>query len=662
MTPVGTFNGDRDRRGNIKVKPVDGGRTVVLRDTGDYKIRPGQKVEYQVTGRGDYVDFGVIPNLRPTTQRIIPPADNSPIGQLEQELAKRGNSPFLVDRLVATVTDYARATYPDFSGIGVERERYFDTIHVYVQCGDKKRELFKSHRGSKGLGLLSPEYEFEIPGRLERASMLKVMSGGLDITQIIGAFTQFPYDRAGEIARFGGDFGGKGRGILKLRENSRALQYIIPATLLVGADFDDIQTLVGESRKLRFPVVVRSSSLIEGGKGLSGSGLFESVFIGEPDELAEAFESVRDSVHSASVVAYMRKHELKPEDVRMGVVVQEVVGQDYLGSQPQFRDYPKTPFVSGIIKSRMEYESDKAQVFGAFGLGTRIMANREAVSSKKIPLEPGRYTIVDLEKFENKQPQDKMDVVAASGKVREGQVPRDYVSYNPLDFVPLARLVWIANQLERLQGAPVIMEYVLTSVNDYRPILALVQLEVIRAERDLTPLRMGQPSYDDIIAQSRNTMGHGEARVGNIVHFPKLVGIDERDLVRMHEKLADLNVSLPPGYCLIYTDKIGSRANNASMQLVDYSTIHNAGVLVEAVPSNEATNCSHLGRVLDEQNLLYLSDPTDRLQTLMRMFPNPQPFSFGDHQVYVFDTGGSVFAQVDSTIKPTGYALVYRQH
>lgn len=644
MTPIGTFTGLLDRYGNKKVKPSGRGRTVIVRDPYGLHIDAGEEVKYEVTGHGDYVDFGVV--SQPT-----------PSEQLRQELIKRGNSPGLVDRLFSTATGYARTRWKDFLELGYQKD-ISGTIKVYAQCGENRRTLFVSEPNPHIV--FQGDYQFEIPGRLAGASLYEAIAkNGIPIQGLIGALTPFPYEGIGKTDIFGDHIGGKGKGILKLAESAGMLEYLTPNTLLVGADFDDYGQLAERADKLRFPVAVRSSSSIEGEKGVSGSGLFESVFIGDIRELPEAMERVKGSVHSPAVATYTIKHGLKKDDIRMGVAIQEVVGCDYLGSRPAFDSYPKTPFVSGVVKSRMEYESDKAQVFAAFGLGTRIMANREAASSRKVPLY-SRYSVLDLEKFENRVPQNSMDVIDEAGKIHEVDVPRRFLDLNPLDFVPIKSLLFAARYFEEITGNPVIMEYVLTHFNDYRPVLTLVQLE--NTERKCLPdTTLGRPIDDDIIATSRNTMGHGKRQVGHIIYLPEFSNMDSGSLVDMHEKLGDLNARLPPGeYCLIYRGKIGSRANSAGRQLVDYSTIYNAGVLVEGVRPEEATNCSHLGRVLDEQEVLYLSDPRDNLERLMKMFPDRQAFSFGGRQLHVFDTEGSVLAQVDSTVRPAGYGLVYK--
>jgi hypothetical protein len=78
MAPIGEITGQRDKRNNYKVRPEDGGRTVILAGSFRQTYNTGDKIDYTITNELDYVDVaefysklhGNAPELRQLPQDL----------------------------------------------------------------------------------------------------------------------------------------------------------------------------------------------------------------------------------------------------------------------------------------------------------------------------------------------------------------------------------------------------------------------------------------------------------------------------------------------------------------------------------------------------------------------------------------------------------------
>ena len=127
-----------------------------------------------------------------------------------------------------------------------------------------------------------------------------------------------------------------------------------------------------------YPLILRSSSLLEDNVGHAFSGKYDSVFIanhGTPEERLEEFiwglKSVLMSTFGPAPIFYRKERELLDFDERMSVLAQKVVGR-------RFGDY-FFPFAAGVAFSFNAYtwtsriQQDEGLIRLVFGLGTRAV-------------------------------------------------------------------------------------------------------------------------------------------------------------------------------------------------------------------------------------------------------------------------------------------------
>lgn len=237
----------------------------------------------------------------------------------------------------------------------------------------------------------------------------------------IGVITDFSERTAGPprgFVRLGqGSLGGKGRGVAflhalvarhGLEQAFPPLEVAVPRTLALATDCFDrfLEMMVGEPNEnaclrqplpepfrsqLRTalktfsgPLAVRSSSLLEDSQHQSCAGVYETVFVSnrseDPEErlrqLCRAIQQVYASTFSRRARDYLRSTPFTIEDEKMGVILQEVVGQAY-GS----RFYPHA---SGVALSWNHYpmgsqRPDQGVAAIALGLGHTIVGGGRGV-------------------------------------------------------------------------------------------------------------------------------------------------------------------------------------------------------------------------------------------------------------------------------------------
>ncbi len=651
--PKGTFIGT-DRRNNWKIRPEDGGRTVIITGTAGLP-RPSGLIEYTPTRSGDYVDFG----------SYVPPVPEyfRDFGQEDIQTAQMLATSFwgdeeLAARLIRVLKGQGDLTY--------EREQFGGFSYRFagrIRFIQGEREVLEySNLGD------ATSFSFSDGMRIHRVHRLEDAIAGL---------SPFPYERIGGIRTIGEGFGGKGEGALFLKGRAENLEFIIGDQVLIGASeekaylahndiragsWEDVRSgsmpdgmmdrILAAVDGMRYPLVVRSSTDLEGRHGVSGAGIFESVFITGPEQMEDAIKEVYASRHSPRAIEYLRKNGIDPASVHMGIQLIELITDDYLGDSAIFHG-GRAPFASGTVLSRMPFERDKAQVLAAYGLGTLGITGRESVSSQKVPLREGYEAFRVMDEFVQNHKQSILHLVDPTTGDVISRSPASGME-NVLAEIPVHHLVSIAWHMERALGYPVIMEYAITHHN-FRPTIAILQVERLFMQ-DLKPVEMPEYSGDEIVLQSNNTMGHGVAKLSDIIVVPDYRGMSKEDFLAMHDKLHELN-SKYGGYALLYSGRLGSAINPSERRIVDYDSVSNAGVIVELLPSDQATNCSHLDRILTEQQVLYLSSPRVALESLVSRFPFER-YSFGGRDLLVIHAAGSVSARVDSQMQGGGYGVI----
>ncbi len=241
---------------------------------------------------------------------------------------------------------------------------------------------------------------------------------------LIGEFNPTTFKAEGNffLRMGGGSLGGKARGLAfarhLLHQNQAVNRFpnvrvIVPPTVVIATDVfdrfvndnnlldfaiacgDDAeirlrflaaslppsleQGLLAFLREARYPLAVRSSSLLEDSQYQPFSGVYETFMLGnhQPDvqtrldRLTEAIKRVYASTFSQRAKAYVRLTPYRLEEEKMAVIFQEVVGTQH-GS----RYYPD---FSGVVRSRNFYpvppmNSQDGIAAVALGLGREVVA------------------------------------------------------------------------------------------------------------------------------------------------------------------------------------------------------------------------------------------------------------------------------------------------
>jgi CheY-like chemotaxis protein len=265
-----------------------------------------------------------------------------------------------------------------------------------------------------------------------RRHLVEYLHQAIHRTQV-GTIVQFDsryFDRDTPFVKLGsGSIGGKGRGLAfmnfalsrkSVAERFEGVRLRVPNTIVLGTDvFDffmeqnrlhdrvkaaldddslsrafiearlpeyvrkDLETLVS---KVQEPLAVRSSSLLEDARSMPFAGVYRTYMVpnnlptpaARLAQLGRAIKLVYASTFSLEARAYLRCSARLPDEEKMAVVIQRVVGQPHGGGS---RFYPD---ISGVVQSYNYYpvppmrpEDGVAHV--ALGLGKTIMDGYKSV-------------------------------------------------------------------------------------------------------------------------------------------------------------------------------------------------------------------------------------------------------------------------------------------
>jgi hypothetical protein len=159
-------------------------------------------------------------------------------------------------------------------------------------------------------------------------------------------------------------------------------------------------------KEIRYPLAVRSSSMLEDRSGTSFAGKYETVFISNrgtlPEriqQLAEAIKNVYASTFNPNALEYRRRHGLLEDREHMAILLQEAVG----------RPYGKyfLPLMAGVGFSKSDYcwnpevKKEDGLVRLVFGLGTRAVGRGYArlFSPGKPLVRPEGNDVREIDKF-----------------------------------------------------------------------------------------------------------------------------------------------------------------------------------------------------------------------------------------------------------------------
>lgn len=451
---------------------------------------------------------------------------------------------------------------------------------------------------------------------------------------LLTEFSKATFDPVTSFARTGGgSLGGKARGLAflntllsmeHLRSKFRGLEIEVPAGLVLGTDVFDRFLVANELssfaltaksdeeimrrfieapefpadtvarlrellERMREPLAVRSSSLLEDTQFHPFAGIYQTYMIPNADddpavrlgELLTAIKRVYASTFYRAAREYIRVTSLRVEDEKMGVIVQRMVGSAH---GPRF--YPE---VSGVARSYNFYPAgpqkpEEGIVAVAVGLGKTIVEGgatvrfcpkspdhlqglmRETQTSfyaLAMPAERARTDALDVAVDDGRLPIEDERIVSfplsaaetdgtlqwvASTYSAENDALYDGISRpgrRVVTFAPILRhrLLPLADALDELCragargiGTPVEIEFAVDLSGETKK-LGLLQMRPLVLTREMDELDLGDIPRDRLLCQSDQVLGHGTIReLRDIV----VVGRDTFDRARSHEAARDV--------------------------------------------------------------------------------------------------------------------------
>ena len=314
--------------------------------------------------------------------------------------------------------------------------------------------------------------------------------------------------------------------------------------------------------EVRYPVAVRSSSLLEDSQYQPFTGVYETFMLGNQHasldtrlaELSEAVKRVYASTFSQHAKAYVRATPYRLEEEKMAVILQQVVGSQH---GPRF--YPD---FSGVVRSHnfypvapMTFADGIAAV--ALGLGRTVVDGGKCLSfCPRYPKNLLQFSCVE-DILANTQTEfcalelDGVPHGGGSGHLREARFGLDVaekdgtlhavastysadnqavydglsrpgarvVTFAPmlkLGFFPLASILEVLVRAgEDALGNPVEIEFAVRLPRGEEPAeFGLLQIRPLTLARDHQDLHIGDVDRERLICQSTKVLGNG--RIENL--------------------------------------------------------------------------------------------------------------------------------------------------
>jgi len=185
-------------------------------------------------------------------------------------------------------------------------------------------------------------------------------------------------------------------------------------------------------------VAVRSSAVDEDGRSASFAGQYETYLnIVGVDAVVEAVVRCRESLRSPRVLEYRRKNGLSLEQIRLAVLVQQLVPSD----------------VSAVMFTANPVTRDRGEILinASWGLGESIVGGT---------VTPDTFVVrkVDMAVVSRQIAQKERMTVSVPGGTREVEVPRFLRAQPVLDDSQLQEMASLGLSLEARLGFPVDVE------------------------------------------------------------------------------------------------------------------------------------------------------------------------------------------------------------
>lgn len=524
-----------------------------------------------------------------------------------------------------------------------------------------------------------------------------------NIGQIVNFEDQAILEERNIVSLGSGALGGKGRGLafintliynLDFSDVIPGIRIRTPITFLIGTDEFDLfmdrnklhdlihsdleypevkqrflegdlsygleKKMKGLLKKMKNPLAIRSSSLLEDGSYHPFAGVFATYLLpnNHPEfnvrltQATDAIKLVYASIYSKNARRYFEAINFKVDDEKMGIVIQEVVGTTFEGYH--------YPHVSGTAQSYNYYpvahmEPEDGYAVSAVGLGQYVMNGNKAYRySPKYPelqnstpqeevkrSQVGFYAI----NLKNQNPELRLGEDAGlinleiSEAERHGTLkhcvsvydidndrimpgldvngPRvvNFADLLKFGYIPLAKtLETILNVVKEALGSPVEIEYAvdLNKDGNGRASFYLLQLKPLLGHLDHFEINMENIDRKRILLYAERSMGNGSIESIRDVVFVKTENFDKTRTEEIIPEIEALNAEMVQNnkrYILIGPGRWGTRDRFIGIPLV-WTQISNVRVIVEiSLPEFplDASLGSHFFHNVTSMNVGYFS-------------------------------------------------------
>jgi hypothetical protein len=405
----------------------------------------------------------------------------------------------------------------------------------------------------------------------------------------------------------------------------RFLKARLPASL--------IDNLLAFLEQVRYPLAVRSSSLLEDSQYQPFAGVYDTFMVPNQhtdiqvrlEQLMEAIKRIYASTFSQHAKAYVRATPYRLEEEKMAVLVQQVVG-----SKHGHRFYPH---FSGVVRSRNFYPVQPAKVNDGFaavalGLGRMVVGGGKSLSfCPRYPKHLLQFSSVEdilantqtefwaleLTPTHHDDPADDLreELFPLSAAEVDGTLhlmgstysPDNHAVYDGLSrsgarvvsFAPILKyglfpLPGILDQLmtsgENALGRPVEIEFAvqMPRTAGESAYFGFLQMRPLVMSREGEELRMDAVEPDRLVCQSSQVLGHGRMQDLCDIVVVDFHRFERAQSAEVAHSVAYFNAKLSGGstpYLLIGVGRWGSNESWLGIP-VAWDQISGARVIVES--------------------------------------------------------------------------------
>jgi CheY-like chemotaxis protein len=416
--------------------------------------------------------------------------------------------------------------------------------------------------------------------------------------------------------------------------------------------------------KVSFPLVVRSSGLLEDSQSQPFAGIYKTIMLpnNNPDEdirlqnLMDSIKMVFSSVYLQSARNYIESINYKLEEEKMAVIIQEIVGEEYggyyyphiSGVGQSFNFYPTADLHNSDGIASIAYGLGKTVVEGGghFHFSPRYPQKQLIPSQKKLGNTQKELYVLDLQdknfrfiekhegnlkKIEVKEMlehdsfkhfasiMDNKNNILNEGLSTRGSEIISFTDILKNELFPLASILENSLEIgEKAMGVPVEIEFAVNfscnKLENKLPTFYLLQIRPLNIYQEEINIETRDINKEELFLFTTNGMGNGI--INNIIDiiFVDPERFSKKHTIEMKKEIAYLNKKLQEKereFILIGPGRWGSRNRFLGIP-VDWHEINNAKIIVESGLENfevEPSQGTHFFRNLVSMNVGYFNVP-----------------------------------------------------